>query len=124
MLTILALVPTALASTAPLADEIRSLQADVGNALMICVAGEDAEQATRETLREIGQEDVLVSRIPTAGDIEAEVGEGRGDDFGAAVVAVLSHFGDEDSGPAARAGRECVAQDADVVVSFGPFHGP
>ena len=57
-------------------------------------------------------------------DVKAEVGEGRGDDFGTPVVAVLSHFGDEDARPAAGAGRERVAEGADVVVSFGPFHGP
>ena len=30
-------------------------------------------------------------------DIEAEVGEGRGDNLGAAVVAILPHFGHQDS---------------------------
>jgi hypothetical protein len=34
-------------------------------------------------------------------DVEAEVGERRGDDLLAAVVAVLAHLGDEDSGAAA-----------------------
>jgi hypothetical protein len=29
-------------------------------------------------------------------DLEAHVGKGRGDDLGAAVVAVLAHLGDED----------------------------
>ena len=34
-------------------------------------------------------------------DVEAEVGEGGGDDLGAAVVAVLAHLHDEHAGPAA-----------------------
>ena len=34
-------------------------------------------------------------------DVEAEVGEGRGDDAGAAVVAVLSQLDDQDARPAA-----------------------
>ena len=57
-------------------------------------------------------------------DVEAEVGEGRGDDFGAPIVAVLPHLGDEDARTAAGAGCKRVAEGADVVVGFGPFHGP
>ena len=34
-------------------------------------------------------------------DIEAEIGEGRGDDFLATVVAVLTDLGDEDARAAA-----------------------
>ena len=34
-------------------------------------------------------------------DIEAEVGEGGGDDLGSAVVAVLAHFGEQDARAAA-----------------------
>lgn len=34
-------------------------------------------------------------------DVESEVGETGGDDFGAAVVSVLAHFGHQDARPAA-----------------------
>ena len=36
--------------------------------------------------------------------VEAHVGEGGGDDFGAAVVAILAHLGHEHTGAAAFAG--------------------
>ena len=55
--------------------------------------------------------DLLLDREPRAflgrleeraGDhLEAEIGEGRGDHVGAAVVAVLAHLGDEHAGLAA-----------------------
>ena len=51
-------------------------------------------------------------------DVEAEVGEGRGDDLGAPVVAVLPHLGHKNAGTAAGAGCKRVAEGANVVVSF------
>ncbi len=41
-------------------------------------------------------------------DVEAEVGEGGGDDLGAAVVAVLAELGDHQPRPAALGGDEGV----------------
>lgn len=73
MLTLLALVSTALAADDPLADEIRAIQADVGGQVLLCVAGEAAEQATRRTLRDLGQEDLPIVRVPTVGDVDAEM---------------------------------------------------
>ncbi len=40
-------------------------------------------------------------------DVEAEIGEGRGDHLLAAVVAVLADLGDQDARPAAFVGLEC-----------------
>ena len=45
-------------------------------------------------------------------DVEAEVGERRGDDLLAAVVAVLAHLGDEDARPAALGLGELVDERA------------
>ena len=73
MLTLLALASTAFAAGDPLADEIRMLQSELGGPMLLCVAGEDAEQVTRRTLRDIGQEDLPITRVPTAGDVEAEM---------------------------------------------------
>jgi hypothetical protein len=42
-------------------------------------------------------------------DVEAEIGEGRGDHLLAAVVAVLADLGDQDARPAALVGLELVA---------------
>ena len=48
-------------------------------------------------------------------DVEAQVGERRGDHLLAAVVAVLAHLGDQDARPAAvvrrRTPRTCAARD-------------
>ena len=43
-------------------------------------------------------------------DIEAEIGEGRGDDLLAAVVAVLAHLGDQDARPSTVRGLEGLDQ--------------
>ena len=43
-------------------------------------------------------------------DVEAEIGEGRGDHLLAAVVAVLADLGDQDARPAAVVGLERLDQ--------------
>ena len=50
-------------------------------------------------------------------DVEAEVGEGRGDDLGAAVVAVLAELGDHDARAAAFGGGEVL----DLRREFRPW---
>jgi hypothetical protein len=48
------------------------------------------------------------SRTAADVDVEAEVGEGRGDHLLAAVVAVLADLGDQDARPAALVGSKAV----------------
>ena len=43
-------------------------------------------------------------------DVEAEIGEGGGDDLLGRVVAVLTDLGDENAGPASLGALECVDQ--------------
>src|SRR5580692_9118305 len=54
-------------------------------------------------------------------DVEAEIGEGGGDDLGAAVVAVLAHLGDEDARPPAllaRKGFDIAADGGEPIIAL------
>ena len=46
--------------------------------------------------------------------VEAQIGEGGGDDFGPAVVAILAHLGHQDARPSPLDGGEVVGHPADA----------
>ncbi|MEC7946019.1 MAG: hypothetical protein VX265_00545 [Myxococcota bacterium] len=79
MLTLLAMVATAVAGDDPLAAKIQSIEATLGGPVLLCVAGEQAEQATRRILRDLGREDLPVRRVPTMGDPEFEMSRALAD---------------------------------------------
>src|SRR6185369_4549624 len=56
-------------------------------------------------------------------DVEAEIGEGGGNDLGAAVVAVLAHLGDEHARTAAFVAGEGFDLFADAGEAFIAFVG-
>ena len=105
MLTLLALVSAAFAGDDALADEIRALQAELGGPVLLCVAGEAAEQATRRTLRDIGHEDLPITRVPTMGDVDAEMARALAD----SPVACALRIAPGDAGFAMRRFGVCAA---------------